>query len=72
MFFKKKSNQIDKNNPTLIEEAKKFPNGYIYALDPEFEGKEEVPPEHIKGAYKVDKDGKIEGEFIPNSNYRSK
>jgi hypothetical protein len=69
MFFKKKSN---KNNRKLIAEAKRFPNGYVYVLDPKFEGKENVPAENIRGAYKVDANGNIEGEFIKNPNYRKK
>jgi len=29
-----------------------------------------VPPERIRGAWKVNAKGEIEGEFIPNVNYR--
>ncbi|MFS4466199.1 hypothetical protein [Maribacter sp. 2210JD10-5] len=53
----------------LIEEAKKNPNGWIYVLDKEYEGKEEVPPEFIQGAWKVDGKGEIEGDFMPNPKY---
>ena len=53
----------------LIEEAKNHPNGWVYILDKEFDGKEEVPPEFIRGAWKVDENGIIVGEFMPNPNY---
>lgn len=58
-----------KNNPDLINEAKNNPNGWVYVLDKEYEGKEEVLPEFIKGAWKVNENGIIEGEFMPNPNY---
>jgi len=29
-----------------------------------------VPTEHIVGAYKVDKDGHLTGEFKPNPNFQ--
>lgn len=61
---------MNKNNPELIKEAKNNPNGWVYVLDKEFEGKQEVPPEFIKGAWKVDEKGEIVGEFMPNPNYR--
>ena len=60
---------MNKNNPELIKEAKNNPNGWVYVLDKEFDGNEEVPPEFIKGAWKVDEKGKISGEFMPNPNY---
>lgn len=61
---------MNKNNPELIKEAKNNPNGWVYVLNKEFERKQEVPPEFIKGAWKVDEKGEIIGEFIPNPNYR--
>jgi len=59
-----------KNSAELIAEAKNNPNGWVYVLDKEFEGKEKVPPEYIKGAWKVNEKGEIVGEFIENPNYR--
>tara|TARA_R100000322_G_C5380528_1_gene175949 strand:- start:72 stop:269 length:198 start_codon:yes stop_codon:yes gene_type:complete len=61
---------MNKNNPELIKEAKNNPNGWVYVLDKEFEGKQEVPPEFIKGVWKVDEKGEIVGEFMSNSSYR--
>lgn len=53
-----------------IREAKKFPNGYVYAIDQEYENSEDVPAENIKGAWQVDSHGIIVGEFLPNPSYR--
>ncbi|MBT2163086.1 hypothetical protein [Zobellia barbeyronii] len=61
-----------KKTPELIEEAKKHPNGWVYVLDKEYEGKGEVPPEYIKGAWKVNGNGIIEGDFMPNPKYHEK
>jgi len=55
-----------------IQEALRSPNGWVYVLDKEFKGKEEVPPEYIIGAWKVDRRGLIEGPFIPNPKYKNK
>ena len=62
---------MDKRNlsPKLIKEAKRHPNGWVYVLDKEFEGKEEVPAEFIRGAWKVNESGEITGEFASNPNY---
>jgi hypothetical protein len=61
-----------KKSLELIAEAKRTPNGWVYVLDKEFKGKEEVPPEFIKGAWKVNEKGIIVGSFIPNKNYKGK
>jgi len=61
---------MNKDNPKLILEAKNNPNGWVYVMDKKYEGKEEVPPEFIKGAWKVNEKGLIIGEFKPNPNYQ--
>jgi hypothetical protein len=55
----------------LVDEAKKFPNGWVYEIDGEFGVTETVPREAIKGAWPVGPDGVITGDFVPNPNYRS-
>jgi len=60
---------MNNNNPELIKEAKNNPNGWVYVLDEVYKGKEEVPPEFIKGAWKVNEKGEIEGDFMPNPKY---
>ncbi len=53
-----------------VQEALKNPNGWVYEIDSDFSGKEEVPPHAIKGAWKVNENGVIVGEFIPNPNFK--
>lgn len=52
-----------------IKEALKHPNGWIYEIDESFKDKEEVPPYAIKGAWKVNENGIIIGDFVSNPNY---
>ena len=54
----------------LAREAKANPNGWVYEIDGAFRPEDGVPPEAIIGAWKVDGDGNIVGELIPNPNYR--
>lgn len=53
-----------------IQEAKHFPNGWIYRTELAYTRGEYIPPTAIIGAWKVDADGKIVGDFIPNPNYK--
>jgi hypothetical protein len=58
--------------PTLeaIAQAKLNPNGWVLVVD-HYEGPaDQVPTERIQGSWKVDAEGNITGEFIPNPNYR--
>jgi hypothetical protein len=53
-----------------IEEARRHPDGWVYRIaasvgDPN----RRVPPEGIVGAWKIDAEGKIVGDFIPNPKY---
>jgi len=61
-----------KSKPTekAIAEALKNPNGWVYVLDEAFEAVTDVPPEAIKGAWKVDGNGCIIGNFMPNPKYK--
>ncbi len=52
-----------------VQEALHHPNGWVYEIDAAFENEIEVPPQAIKGAWKVNSEGIIEGKFIPNPNY---
>ena len=52
-------------------EAKENPGGWVYQIDGCYRPDEHVPPEMIVGAWKVDENGLIVGEFQPNPNYRS-
>lgn len=52
-----------------IEEAKRNPNGWVYRIAGSFAPNENVPPEAIIGAWKVDASGRIVGGFIENKKY---
>jgi hypothetical protein len=52
-----------------IAEARRTPGGWVYAIDGRYDRDEAVPPQAIKGAWKVDENGRITGDFIPNPNY---
>lgn len=66
-FFKKKV----KPYPGEIEEAKKHPNGWVYRIKGSFSHEDAVPKEAIVGAWKVDSEGRIVGDFNPNPNHVS-
>lgn len=51
--------------PQLRAEAKKYPGGWVYVLKPEYEGKSEVPISGFIGAWSVNAQGEITGNFIP-------
>lgn len=60
-----------KPTPEMINEAKNNPNGWVYAIDGNYGPNDNVPPQAIAGAWKVDSQGKIiEGSFKPNPNYQ--
>ena len=52
-----------------VEESLKNPNAWVYEIDSAFGNDENVPPQAIKGAWKVNEKGIIVGGFIPNPNY---
>ena len=60
-----------KNKPprTARIEARRHPGGHVYQIEGNYGPDDAVPPEAIVGAWQVDANGKIVGEFIPNPNY---
>jgi hypothetical protein len=50
-------------------EAAKHPNGRVYRISGNYGPDDGVPPEAIAGAWKVDAEGRIYGDFIPNPNF---
>jgi hypothetical protein len=60
----------NKDDARLVEEAKKHPDGWVYVVDEQFRDKDQVPPECILGAWKVNSLGEIVGDFLPNPNYK--
>ncbi len=55
-----------------IAEAKRYPGGSVCRIAGVFGPNEAVPPEAIVGAWRVDQNGRIVGEFIKNPNYDPK
>jgi hypothetical protein len=53
-----------------IAEAKQNPGGWVYAMEGVSDPNGAVRPERIYGAWKVNDEGKIVGEFMHNPNYR--
>ena len=51
------------------EQAKKQPGTYLYVIQGVDDPMGHVPPANIKGAWKVDDNGEIEGDFIPNDKF---
>ena len=60
-----------KKNPPVeaVAEALANPNGWVYEIDGSFDKNEAIPPQAIKGAWKVNAKGIITGEFVENPNY---
>jgi hypothetical protein len=52
--------------PEAIAEAKRNPGGWVYVIDGAYGPDEAIPPERIRGTWRVDEAGHITGEFIPN------
>lgn len=60
--------------PQMLAEAKSKPDGWVYAIDPEYarDGADgAIPPEGIIGAWKIGDDGTPTGEFQSNPRYGS-
>jgi hypothetical protein len=53
----------------LIEEAKKHPGGWVYEIAGRYRPDDAIPPHRIRGAWKVDGEGRIIGTFVPNPNF---
>ena len=56
--------------PEIAREARANPNGWVYKIEGQYALTEYVPSEAVMGAWKVDADGNVVGDFIPNPKYR--
>ncbi len=70
---RKVRNSTDLNTPHEgeLREAKRNPNGWIYRINGNYLPNEDVPATAIIGAWKVDINGNIIGNFIPNPNFEN-
>ena len=55
--------------PELRAHAKINPGGHVYVIEGVDDAMGAVPPEKIRGAWKVDESGEIVGDFLPNPNF---
>jgi hypothetical protein len=53
----------------LLEAARKQPGGWVYEIVGDYGPEDDVPPTAIRGAWKVDDDGAIVGQLVPNPNF---
>jgi hypothetical protein len=56
-------------DPEETNAAKLNPNGWVYRFSKKYSSTDYVPPEDIIGAWKVDNNGNIFGDFIENSKF---
>ncbi len=56
--------------PEALKEAKLRPNGWVYKIEGDYGPQDSVPVEAIVGAWKVDFEGNIVGDFVPNPKYK--
>lgn len=56
-------------HPEEIAEARSNPSGWVYRVAGTFSSLEAIPPEAVVGAWKVDNQGSIVGDFITNAKY---
>ena len=56
----------------VVQQAKLHPNGWVYQIEGQYAPNQSVSPEDIVGAWKVDANGNIVGDFISNPNYKPK
>jgi hypothetical protein len=54
----------------LQEQARSNPGGWVYEVVGDYGPTDAVPPEAIRGAWKVDDSGSLTGEYQPNPKFR--
>lgn len=54
----------------VIKAARENANGWVYKIEGSFGPTEHVPPEAVVGAWKVNENGNLTGEFMPNPKYK--
>lgn len=56
--------------PDVLEAARKNPGGWVYKIEGAFGPDDYIPPEAIVGAWGVDANGNLTGEFRDNPKYK--
>lgn len=68
-FYNKWLKSLDPTSKE-IEEASKYPNGWVYRIDGNFSDDQQIPPTAIIGAWEVNSGGKLTNKFDTNKEYR--
>jgi hypothetical protein len=66
----KKTIETHEVSEEVITAAKANPSGWVYKIEGTFRPDESVPPEAVVGAWRVDGNGVLTGEFVANPSYR--
>ncbi len=61
---------IQPRDPALIAAALENPGGWVYDIDWVYRDEVRVPPEAIRGAWRVDPDGRLTTAFEANPRHR--
>lgn len=56
-------------SPALVAEAKTRPGGWVYEIVGDYGPNDAVPPNAIRGAWKVNEDGEVLGDIQLNPNF---
>ncbi len=60
-----------KPTPEIVAQARNNPNTWVYIIDGDYQGKQEVPQHAIVGSWQVDEKGEIiKDSFLANPNYK--
>jgi len=54
----------------VVAAARANPDGWVYKVEGSFGADEYVPPRAVIGAWAVDVNGQLTGEFVPNPQYQ--
>ena len=69
MFKRKKPEPKFQPEAGEIAEATRNPGSWVYRIAGNFGPDDRIPPEAVVGAWKVDADGRIIGDFVSNPNF---
>ena len=58
-------------DPALVQDARSRPGEWLFDVDRTYPADQPVPPEAIRGAWKIGADGRITDEFTSNARYRA-
>ena len=57
-------------DPSLVRDARSRPGEWLYDVDRLYPADQPIPPEAIRGAWRIGTDGRITDEFTPNTRHR--